>query len=425
MRVSTTTARGLAWGIGGLCLALTVAGLALQVFTFDTHVPMDFSSREANLVLAVVFLAMPVVGALIALRRPEIAIGWILLGVGMSMAVWVLADGWAIYTLRAHPGSLPGGAYMAWVGNWVWIPGWGLIGFLYLLFPEGRLPSPRWRWLAWTLGIVDVAYVVGAMLARGPFPNYPFQANPLGVFGAATGHAGRWVKFIGVPALVALGLVGMAALFVRLSRAHGDERQQLKWLTFASAVVVGGLAAFIVLVGAGVRIPAVERFAPIVAVLLPISAGVAVLKYRLYDIDVVINRTIVYTVLTGVLAAVYFGLVLAFGTTARSITGHRQSPVVTAASTLAVAAMFRPGRRRTQDVIDRRFYRTRYDAARTLEAFSVRLRHETDIDALSSDLVDVVQQTMRPAHVALWLKGGSTIATVSAAVTASVTISER
>ncbi len=240
--------------------------------------------------LAVVFLGMSVVGVMIALRRPEIPIGWLLLGVDLCMGVWVLADGWAIYTLRAHPGSLPGGAYMAWVGNWVWIPGWGLMGFLYLLLPEGRLPSPRWRWLAWALGAVDVVYVLGAMLARGAFPNYPFQTNPLGVFGSATGHTGRWVKYIGVPALVALGLLCILALFVRLSRARGDERQQLKWLTYASAVVVGGLAAFIVLVGTGVRIPSVERFAPVVAVLLPVSAGVAVLKYRLYDIDVVINR---------------------------------------------------------------------------------------------------------------------------------------
>jgi hypothetical protein len=396
-------------------------GLALQVVTFDTHVPVDFGSRDANFVLAMVFLAMPVVGVLIALRHPEIPIGWILLGVGMSMGIWVLADGYAIYTLRAHPGALPGGAYMAWLGNWIWIPGWGLMGLLYLLFPMGRLPSPRWRWVGWALVAVDALYALAAMLAAGFFPNYPFQANPLGVFGSATGHAGRWVKYLGVPALVALGLCCIAALFVRLFRARGDERQQLKWLTYASTIVVGGLAAFIVLVAVGVRIPSVERFAPIVAVLLPVSVGVAVLKYRLYDIDLVINRTIVYTILTGVLAAVYFGLVLVFGTTARSVTGQSHVPVVTAASTLAVAAMFRPGRRRTQEVIDRRFYRTRYDAARTLEAFSARLRQETDIDALSADLVDVVRDTMQPARVALWLRGGSTIA----AVTVPVTISER
>jgi hypothetical protein len=268
-----------------------------------------------------------------------------------------------------------------------------------MIFPHGRLLSPRWRPVAWLAAAVTIAATV--LLAIVPWdlldPGVPAQ-NPVGV--ESLGYLGIAppipIIVIGIPTT----LLSVASLVLRFRRSRGEERQQLKWFVYAGVLIVGAL--FVPLFVPGVAASLLQL---LVMPLLPVAVGVAITRYRLYEIDLLINRTLVYGALTALLVVVYVGSVVSLQGALRVLTGQ-ESQVAVVASTLAVAAIFNPLRRRIQAFVDRRFYRRKYDAAKTLAAFSAKLRDETDLDALSDDLVGVVRETMQPAHVSLWLRPG-------------------
>jgi hypothetical protein len=301
------------------------------------------------------------------------------------------------YGLETEPGSLPASDLVLWFESWAWIPPFGtLTTFLLLLFPDGRLPSPRWRPVAvLTAGGIVVASVA---IALHPEPlSESGVENPLGIGGADT-----VLLVVGLVAggAVVTGMIGgIVALVRRLRRSRGEERQQLKWFTYAAIVLVVVVLASINQ-ETGVLLGVVQAI--VVGPVLAFAVGVAILRYRLYDIDVVINRTLVYGSVTALLAAAYLGLVLLFQLAFSPLT--EENSLAVALSTLAVAALFRPARNRVQTVVDRRFYRRRYDAQLTLEGFAARLREEVDLDALRGELTGVVAETMQPAHVSLWLR---------------------
>src|SRR3712207_4860085 len=298
--------------------------------------------------------------------------------------------------------------------QWIWVPPVGLLGiYLILLFPDGKLPSRRWRPLAWFSGAVMVLASVALTLSPGPLPDHPGVRNPFGL----EGYPMLAQVLPGVIALLPICILASAvSLFWRYRHSGGEVRQQIKWVAFAasfvgvmylSAIVIGFFAPEASL-GSG----DVSALGDILldAVLLsyagvPIAVGFAVLKYRLYDIDVVINRTLVYGALTAALALVYFGGVATTQVIFHALTGQEQQPqLAIVVSTFVIAALFNPLRRRVQAFVDRRFYRRKYDAAKTLEAFLAKLREETDLDALNEELISVVRETMQPEHVSLWLR---------------------
>jgi MFS family permease len=374
---TTWTARAL----GLLALSLLVAGWSLAGVALFTSA------------LAIVFSA---VGVLVASRHPGNATGWIFLGVGVATGLGTLAGSYAdAWVTGGYDGSRRLGETAAWYGTLSWMPFILVPGtFVLLLFPDGHLLSPRWRWVAWCAGAGVASAFITTGLAPGPLEDYPKLDNPYGtdspLLGLLTGLA---------VLLLAVGMVGSAASAVmRFRRAHGERRQQMKWLALAGTVV----AVTVPVATAGADTlwsPAVTNVACMLAVLgLPIAAGIAILRHRLYDIDVVINRTLVYGGLTATLGAAYLVLVLLIGLAVG------RSGLAVAVSTLAVAALFGPARARIQAGVDRRFYRRRYDAAQTLEAFGGRLRDELDLEALGADLRGVVADTVQPAHVSLWLR---------------------
>jgi hypothetical protein len=397
--------RWLGWGMWGVDLASLAAALAL--------VPLNPSKESAVTVISnvAIILTSGLVGALIVSRQPRNAIGWILCLVGFIFALGAAVSEYGEYAFM-RGGTLPGGRAAVWFGSWYWAPGIFLPAtFLLLLFPDGRPLSRRWRLLPWMAIFALIGIILGLALEPGPLEDAtPVIENPFGLSGAP----GRLLTTI-VPAAWFLILPCIAAgpisLFLRFRRARGDQRQQIKWLAFAGSLTAGALlVAFVIASGDA---PSQSAEDTVYGVLLfsiatiPICAGIAILKYRLYDIDLVINRTLVYGALTVMLGSVYIAGVVGLGSLVRSVTGQENNSLVIAASTLAVAALFRPGRRRIQSFIDRRFYRRKYDAVRTLEAFSSRLREQVDLEALTGELLGVVRDTVQPAHVSLWLRSGS------------------
>jgi len=350
----------------------------------------------------VLLLTFPTVGALIASRRPENPIGWTLCAVSLVIGVGIFAEGYAAYALHASSATLPGVPYAAWLSSWTGGPAALLAAaFLFLLFPDGRLPSRRWRLVAWTAAIGSPLSALGRAFKAGPLEAHRSIDNPVGI-GGALGGVLEVVSTVGTAALIVSVLASGISMLLRLRRARGVERQQLKWFVYAAALMVGGFAASVVFSSDPVN--SIAWFSGILGFMfLPAAIGIAILRYRLYDIDRIISRTLVYGSLTLLLAAAYFGGVVALQYVFRVLTGQ-ESTLAVVASTLAIAAMFGPLRRRVQGFVDRRFYRSRYDAAKTLEAFSVRLREETRLDALSEDLVGVVTRTVQPAHASLWLR---------------------
>ena len=335
------------------------------------------------------------VGALLASRRPRHPVGWLLLTLGLSVAAAAVATGCANYGLLAKPGSLPAASYAA-IYHSVDVVIWAAcLSFILLLTPTGSLPSPRWRWFA--VATVAAAVLAGATSALLPFdPPYQSAANPL----AVAGLEGP-LRAVNTVSWLATGLavpVGAASLVLRFRRARGTERQQLRWLALAAALVVVVVVVVIAAAPAGNPVVLGWLTAACVA-LLPLATGAAILRYRLYDLDRIISRTVTYAALTGLLLAAYAGLV-----TAVSRLTPSGSSLAVAASTLAVAGLFQPLRRRVQAAVDRRFNRTRYDAARTVEEFRLRLRDEVALDAVREDLLEVVQQTVQPAAAGLWLR---------------------
>jgi hypothetical protein len=291
------------------------------------------------------------------------------------------------------------GETAAWFSSWLWILLVSSPIFLLLLFPDGRLPSPRWRPVAWCAALGITGFTASLALGAGPLEDFPQIVNPYSVDSPIVGIVGVAAGVVAIGSMVASAV----SLIGRLRRAEGEQRQQVKWLAYGGAMVVGTI-----LVGGVITIWSVNVSIVVMNVALlglPVFTGIAIVKHRLFDIDVVINRTLVYGSLTAMLALVYFGGVATTQALFRALTGQEQQPqLAIVISTLLIAALFNPLRRRIQSFIDRRFYRRKYDARKTLEAFSVKLRDETDLNALSDDLVGVVRETMQPAYVSLWLR---------------------
>jgi hypothetical protein len=400
--MSTRTASWLAWSLWGLSLTLTMLALLLLALNLShphTHI---FDSWLDSTLNAVFFSTM---GAIVASRRSENLVGWLLCLYGLAQSISHFSAQYAIYALLAQPDSLPAGIAMAWVSSWLVPIIIGFSVFFILLFPTGRLPSRRWRWVTWlTVAFVLVGVILGAF-SSGPVESLGPIRNPVGIEGFSNIY--NSILFTMVPTV--LLVAAASSVFMRLRRAKGVERQQIKWFAYAAAATVIGLFLAYV-IPTMIDTPLwFERagYAVLIAVIpsLPISIGIAILRYRLYDIDIIINRTLVYGSLTAILAGVYFGSVTATQALFSILTDQQELPqVVVVTSTLLIAALFNPLRQRIQSFIDRRFYRRKYDARKTLEAFSAKLRDVTDLNALSDDLVGVVRETMQPAHVTLWLR---------------------
>jgi len=396
------TAAWLAWSLCALSLMLTALSLWLLNLNLANLGTPVYEPWLDNTLGA---LSYAPVGALVASRRPANPVGWLVCLYGFVISLSYFCAEYAIYALLARPGVLPAGEAMAWFLSWVLPVLIGLSVFPLLLFPTGRLPSRRWRWLAWLIAAWMLLAVVTGAFASGALMGVlgPIQ-NPLGVEGL-TGVYVALLLFVHPPLLVAAAF----SLFVRLRRAVGVERQQIKWFAYAAAATVSASTLAYIIPGVIDTPPWFERVGFVLNVVfvpaIPISVGIAILRYRLYDIDFLINRTLVYGALTAALVLIYFGGVAATQTIFRALTGQEQQPqFAVVVSTLAIAAMFNPLRRRVQSFIDRRFYRRKYDAARTLDAFSARLRDETDLDSLNAELITVVKETMQPVRVSLWLR---------------------
>ena len=341
--------------------------------------------------LTLVCLTFVTFGALIASLRHGNVIGWLFLALGVGVGVQLFSGQYATVALVSE--KLPGGAVAALLSTLVRYSVLLSFLFLVLLFPTGKLPSPRWRPVLGIAGMAIAILVISVALTPGPIEDFGSVRNPFGVEGIAVldilGGVGGWTA-------LACFVAAILSLILRFYRSRGEEQLQLKWFVYATTV--GFLA--IALSGGGFLGTLIWTVAPLS---LPVSAGIAVLKYRLYDIDLLINRTLVYGSLTATLVAVYFAGIVVSQRLFVVLTGER-STLAIVASTLLIAALFNPLRRRIQWFIDRRFYRSKYDAAKTLEAFNSRLRDETDLDALSRDVVEVARGTMQPAHVSLWLR---------------------
>jgi Na+-transporting NADH:ubiquinone oxidoreductase subunit NqrE len=382
-------------------LVLTTLGLFLFALNLSYSGAHSYDYWLQNAVQVVSF---SIIGAIIASRLPGNPVGWLFCAAGCTIAVAYLSAEYAIYTLLARPDSLPIGEALAWLAFWVWIPSIGCIVLSLLLFPDGDLPSSRWRWLAWLTVLVTIAGAVWVALSPGMIGNLRFIRNPLGIEGLPRGY--KPVQTI-MSALLLVAAV--STLGLRLLRTRGIERQQIKWPAFVAVVAAVGSVLYDTAISEAIGLRWLEwaGYVVVVAALVcfPISFGIAIVRYRLHEIDTLINRTLVYGSLTVFLAIVYFGGVTATEAIFRTITGQERQPqLAVVVSTLVIAALFNPLRRRIQAFIDRRFYRKKYDAAKTLEAFSAKLRKETDLEALSDNLVGVVRETMQPAHVSLWLR---------------------
>ena len=400
--MSTRTASRLAWSLWGLSSILTVLALLLLALNLSHPHTHTFDSWLDSTLNAVFFST---VGAIVASRRSENLVGWLLCLYGLAQSIYHFSAQYAIYALLAQPDSLPAGQAMAWVSSWLLPIIISFSVFFILLFPTGRLPSRRWRWVTWlTVAFILVGAISGAF-SSGPVDGLGPIRNPLGIEGFSNVYNSILFTMVTLVLLVAAA----SSVFMRLRRAIGVERQQIKWFAYAAAATVMGLVLAYVIPEV-IDVPLwFERigYAILLSLIpaMPISIGIAILRYHLYDIDLIINRTLVYGTLTATLALVYFGGVATTQALFRTLTGEEQLPqLVVVASTLVIAALFNPLRRRIQAFIDRRFYRKKYDARKTLEAFSVRLRDETDLEALNEDLVEVVRETMQPAHVSLWLR---------------------
>jgi hypothetical protein len=386
----------LAWILVGVYVAASVAGAALLAQVPDAVLERQNTSFSLSLAFMPVLLVFALIGAVIAGRMPGNPIGWLFLALAQIQGLYALAFGYAHYALSVDPG-LPAAEYAAWSSSWLSPVSPVLIALALLLFPDGRLVSARWRVVAWACAPLLAVIVADYGLAPGPLEEFPSLDNP--VAGPA------WLANIdGNAAVFVVLLAAVASLIVRFRRSHGIERQQVKWIAYAAGLIaafliVSGTATVVLGEGEATDSTAAGWVFAGVFSGLPIAAGLAILRHGLYDVDVVIRRTLIYGALTAILAAGYLGCVLL----AQLIIGA-DSGFAVAASTLAMAALFRPARARIQELVDRRFYRRRYDATHTLEAFGGRLRHELDLEAVGADLRRVVQETVQPAHVSLWLR---------------------
>jgi len=389
----------LAWGLWALTL------LALPVVNW-----LDQRLRQADLSelailepaafpLAAAALTAATVGAVLASRRPHHPVGWLLLAIGLSQQFSNLATDYVHYGVMVRPDGLPAASYLTGFYNSGTIVMVACIGFVMLLTPTGSLPSPRWRWWARVVIAATVVLVLSAALTPHPLePEDPTFQSPLAAPPALSDLLAL-AGIVGVVTLLVGLLVAAGSLVVRFRRARGLERQQLRWLALAAALSAVALLVAVASAVLGAPLGVVLVAAGISVALLPLATGAAILRYRLYDLDRIISRTLAYGLLTVLLGLGYGAVVLGL-----SRLLPQDSSLVVAAATLAVAAAFQPARRRIQQLVDRRFNRRRYDAAQTITAFSAHLRDQVDLDGLTGELLAVVDQTMQPTRASLWLR---------------------
>jgi hypothetical protein len=403
----------LAWSVWALCIVLAAIAVLLALLT-----PPGPTKTSSNwgVFFSVSLLVYPAVGAFLASRRPENLIGWLLCAFGFLFVMEGFALVYAGYALSVEPDSLPGEQIALWGSGGFHFP-MVFVGaaLMILLFPNGHLPDPSWRVVPWLTAGGGLLWTLWLETKLGRpvywFTGfYPHIRSPFAVRGVM-GDFIEMLGKLGAPTLLVMCVASVIGVFMRLGSARGDERQQIKWFAYAAVLLLGApfvaaLPVSIVLEAMGLPWAvglAIPSWAGLLGI--PVAVGIAILKYRLYDIDVIINRTLVYGSLTLMLALVYFGGVTATQAVFTALHGQKEQPqLVIVVSTLVIAALFNPLRRRIQSFIDKRFYRSKYDARRTLEAFSAKLRNDTDLEALSDDLVGVIRETMQPAHVSLWLR---------------------
>jgi hypothetical protein len=386
----------LAW----LLWALILAGLA-AVLWLDQLLRRagrsELTLRAHELVYVVALVGMATVGAVLAGRRPRHPVGWLMLALGLSVIVDGVTDSYARYGLLASPGAVPairhlrslGGTFALWPA---------CIGFILLLTPTGSLPSPRWRWWAWIAVVAPLTWQAAIVLGVETVEFAPFYSFPNPYFVPALAAPAMAVSLPALAITLLSVVVGGASLVVRFRRARGEERQQLYWV--ASAAVVAAIGIPVAMAGIAIESAAVVGVAVLgSAVVLCLAIAAAILRYRLYDLDRIISRTVAYGLLTVLLAGGYAAVVLGLG----QLLG-RDSSLVVAGATLAVAAAFQPARRRIQRAVDRRFNRRRHDAALVIDGFGARLRDQVDLDTLTGELLGVVDQTMQPLQASLWLR---------------------
>jgi hypothetical protein len=391
-RLSLVMTTRAAWGLWAVSMVITLSAIALLVVT--RSVPRGpYDQWDLAVLRDVGFLAYVTVGLIIAAKRPSNPLGWLLLVIGLILGLNELLHYYADYTLFYRPGSLPGGLAVAWVSTWIWALIFPILPFVFLLFPNGRLPSPRWRPLAWAAGLTGGLVLLEVPFRAGPLEYFPTIQNPVGIpaLTPAVFATLALVHFV-------LLLLSATSLLIRFKQAHLEERQQLKWVAYTASLL--GLQT---LVGPWLPADLSVVLSTLLNMAFSAAIAVAILKYRLYDIDRLINRTLVYGLLTAILGAGYVGAVLILGQLFGEVSREPPSWAI-AGATLAVAALFQPVRQRIQAVVDRRFNRRKYDAIRTVEAFSSRLRDQVDLDALSAELLVVVDQTMQPTTASLWLR---------------------
>ncbi|HEX2142171.1 MAG TPA: hypothetical protein VHK28_07880 [Candidatus Limnocylindria bacterium] len=389
-----------------IAVALFVLGMGMIAYGFaslvlpGTELIPDRPSVFDFVLVALIFIAFPVVGLLVVWQRTTHPIGWLFLVTGITITASVFASEYADRHIHTDV-TYPGVEVVAWLGGWTWFLGAGLATtFAVLLFPTGRLPGPRWRPVAWAAGIALATAVVGDAIRPGPVPGYEEVPilKPFAVDGAL-GEAVAAAAGVAFAAVLALGVVSVSSLAFRFRRSVGQERQQLKWFLYPTALLVVGLA-----VASVIQTDAAWSAALLGMASIPVCAGIAILRHRLFDIDLVINRTLVYGSLTVLLGGIYIGSVLGLQALITPLLGT--DTVAVAASTLAVAALFGPARHRVQAAVNRRFYRSRYDAQRTLAAFSGRLRDEVDPEHLTDELRAATEATLRPSSAWVWLRDG-------------------
>ena len=381
--------------------------LVVDVVAISLALPLAADGPEflATVVVALWLLVASVVGGVVAMKRPDHPIGWLLLTTGAFIGLSTLTREYALLALGGSSGNLPGGEAAGWLSSWLPLPGFVAFGLVLILFPTGRPRSAFWRMVVLAGIALGAIMTVSVALMPGAIDGVRVgEATVRNPFGIEQADRILRVAFeMSGALLLIVGLCGVAGRLISFRGTQGQQRQQLKWFIFAIGLVLLGFVSNILTTSTineeDVTYHVLAFFVPMIAVLaIPVAMGVAILRYRLYDIDVIINRALVYGGLTALLGGAYVAVVTVAGTLMRG------SQIATAGATLAVAALFRPLRRRVQGFIDRRFYRRRYDASRTLDAFSARLRDEVDLEAMRAELVLAVQDTMQPRLVSMWLK---------------------
>ena len=382
----------------GLCLLvlpLLAMSAVLVTINWDTPTRESLSARVGGPIVA---LAFAICAGLVTTRQPRNPFGWLLLAAAFALATYGVAYEYAVRAVIFKPGSLPGGELVAWLYGWVWVPLLTMIAPGLALFPDGKLPSRRWRPLVWLSIAVLAIFLVRAATHPGPLLDEAYVQNPF-----ALGSESGVLDTAAFMALFVLIFANAAAPIARFRHAGGVERQQLKWLVLSGMAFAVAFPALVFGDSAGQAVRYSTDAAFFLALLsLPLSITLAILRYGLYDIDRIINRTLSYGLLTAGLGGTYFALVVALQTLLRPVSGGSDLAIIV--TTLVIAALILPARRRLQSAVDRRFSRRTYDAARTIDAFNARLRQQIDLDTLHRELHAVVDETMQPAGASLWLR---------------------